>query len=56
MTTEIATFAAAPSIKIWNALPEEVRKNAIEIYGTKENAIAELAMAMIRGVAKKIAA
>ena len=53
--TELANLATSPAIQIWNTLPEQVRVNALAIYGTKENAISELAMAMLRNVASKMA-
>lgn len=54
--TELANLATSPAIQIWNTLPEQVRVNALSVYGTKENAISELAMAMLRNVAGKLAA
>jgi hypothetical protein len=53
--TELANLATNPAIQIWNTLPEQVRVNALSIYGTKEEAISELAMAMLRNVASKLA-
>lgn len=53
-TAEIATLATPPAIKIWNNLPEAVRVHALKIHNTKEEAIAELAMSLIRKVASKL--
>ena len=55
-TTEIAALATPQAIIIWNSIPEVTRRSAMAQYGTKENAIAELAMSLIREVAKRIAA
>ena len=52
--TELANLATTPAIKLWNTLPEQARVDALSIYGTKEEAISELAMAMLRNVANKI--
>ena len=53
-TAEIAALATPPAIKIWNKLPEAVRAKALETFKTKEEAIAELAMSLIRKVASKL--
>jgi len=52
--TEIAAAATPHAIRIWNAMPEDKRVTAIAEFGTKENAIAELAMVLIRSAASRL--
>ncbi len=52
--TEIAALAVPHAIRIWNSMSEAKRVSAIAEFGTKENAIAELGLAMVRNVAARL--
>ena len=52
--TEIAAVAVPHAIRLWNRMPEERRVQAIAEFGTKENAVAELGLAMVRNVAARL--
>lgn len=51
---KIAELATTQAIGIWNSMPEKMHENALFQYGTTENAIAEIAMCLVRGVARRI--
>lgn len=47
-TTEAAAIVTPAAIHLWNSTSEEIRRGAIAKHGSKEEAIAELALVLIK--------